>query len=349
MMEQRRKKSIWEAVAQKMHEEGHRFTGVECDKKWRNLKATYVKVLQKQIHGCPGHRFEYFEALHHILGKEINPLGLGMKASVGTKGQMQPQSNLLSSLHEKYGGNSEYQEINVDEGFVWVHSAINLLLDNIKDSFRVISSPATIQERWEEISVQMNNGGYNVGSLQCQRKWENMQDGYYYHQTKSQATGSETHWPYFTKVKETMIVLHIPVTVQVDVETNGSFAGRKLMRSQGVKRIISRKKPVDRKYHNIPTKSILSRIHQLESHANINRRLEYVEERVEEMQHSLETFRQTNSILSQIVSELRRINQMIENENDYRYRNPHKQQQQVPRSGSPNQEIIIVEGISEQI
>ncbi|XP_068235212.1 uncharacterized protein [Palaemon carinicauda] len=338
----KKKKLIWEAISQKMFKEGHTFTGVECDKKWRNLKATYVKVLQKQIQGRPGYRFEYFDVLHPILGKEINPLGMGMKTSVRTKGQMQQPNSLSLNLHGKYGGNSEYEEINVDEGFVWVHSSVNLLLDNVKDTFSIVS-PATIQERWEEVSLELNNGGFNVSCLQCQRKWENLQDGYYYYQTKSQATGTSSHWPYFTKVKEVMIALHIPVTVQVDVETNERCTGRKELKSQGLKRIVSRKKPVDRKYHDMPAKSILSRINQLESYANISHRLEYVEGKVEEMQYNLEAFRQTNIILSQIVSELRRTNQMIEIENGCRFRNSHKQQQQAHGSGSPNPEIIIVE------
>ena len=36
----KRKKVIWQEIAEKMQEEGYNFTGNDCDKKWRNLKVS---------------------------------------------------------------------------------------------------------------------------------------------------------------------------------------------------------------------------------------------------------------------------------------------------------------------
>ncbi|MPC21531.1 Trihelix transcription factor GT-4 [Portunus trituberculatus] len=76
----KKKKAIWNAVAEHMREKGHYCSGSDCDKKWRNLKTTYIRVLQKQVHGDTTTRFEYFDALHHILGQEIDPLGMREQA-----------------------------------------------------------------------------------------------------------------------------------------------------------------------------------------------------------------------------------------------------------------------------
>lgn len=35
----KKKKKIWDLVAEKMREDGYNLTGSECDKKWRNLKV----------------------------------------------------------------------------------------------------------------------------------------------------------------------------------------------------------------------------------------------------------------------------------------------------------------------
>lgn len=302
-------------------------------------KATYMRVLQKQIHGDSSYRFEYFDALHHILGKEIDPLGMREQAI--------SQSSQALPSPEKSARNFEYQDVSVDEGFVWVHSAVNLLLDHVRHALSNISSPATIQERWEEISEQMASEGYEVSSTQCQRKWENMQCGYHYYQTKSQATGLAPRWPYFTRVKDIMIVLNIPVTVQVDLKTDLSSVSEKGVKRQDPGQIQFRKRFLSGESKNASSFSMLGRVRQLESNYSVNRRLDRLERRVEEARLQRESYNQTNSILTQIVSELRKINQMVESENDYQYGNHH--QQHIPRPGSPGHGIIIVEDFSDHL
>ena len=46
-------------------------------KDFKFLQASYVRVLQKQMRGETGYRFEYFDLLHPILGKEIDPVEMG--------------------------------------------------------------------------------------------------------------------------------------------------------------------------------------------------------------------------------------------------------------------------------
>ncbi|ROT84720.1 hypothetical protein C7M84_022065 [Penaeus vannamei] len=124
----KKKKMIWKAVAERMRAEGHNCTGAECDKKWRNLKGTYVKVLQKQIHGDTSYRFEYFDALHHILGKEIDPLGMREQA-------------MSRGPEEELHGAADYHEITVDGNFVWAEAAVHLLLDLVLEH-RALLGPA---------------------------------------------------------------------------------------------------------------------------------------------------------------------------------------------------------------
>ncbi|CAL4121785.1 unnamed protein product [Meganyctiphanes norvegica] len=86
-----KKKEIWQIIAASMSQDGYKCTSSDCDKKWRNLKATYLKVLRKQIIGGTDYRFEHFSRLHNILGKEIDPLG--MREQALSDGKEQPANS----------------------------------------------------------------------------------------------------------------------------------------------------------------------------------------------------------------------------------------------------------------
>ncbi|KAG0726021.1 hypothetical protein GWK47_037436 [Chionoecetes opilio] len=64
----RKKKIIWKDVAAAMAQEDFVVSGVECDRKWRNLKIRYMAVLEKQMSGEKSlHRIDYFDKIHSFL------------------------------------------------------------------------------------------------------------------------------------------------------------------------------------------------------------------------------------------------------------------------------------------
>lgn len=305
----KKKKFVWNAVAERMREEGYNCTGSECDKKWRNLKGTYVKVLQKQIHGDTGYRFEYFDALHHILGKEIDPLGM----------REQAMNHGATSVPEVRTSLADYQEITIDEGFVWTDLAIRLLLDLIlkhRDAF--LSPPTSINDIWMEIAEQMVMQGQDVTYEQCQRKWVSLQDGLHLHQNEAEATGCVPLWPLYNKVKD--IANAVNVITNIPVDHKPVFGGSRVpihtrgsrVRGSGVRRAMRGSDQFGGR-----EKDILGRVRQLETTYNISRRLERLESQVETAFIKRDAYKQTNDVLSQILSKLRQINNILEKEQQH--------------------------------
>ncbi|XP_042230613.1 uncharacterized protein LOC121872034 isoform X2 [Homarus americanus] len=339
----KKKKFIWNAVAERMQEEGHNCTGSECDKKWRNLKGTYVKVLQKQIHGDSSYRFEYFDALHHILGKEIDPLG--MREQAMTRVAPSPSDKMSST---------EYQDLTFDTGgFVWTDIAVHLLLDLIlehRDDF--LSSTSLAEDIWREIAQQMAYEGQEVQSEQCQSKWLNLQEGFQHHQAKAEATGSVSLWTFFTRVRDVVNSLNV-VTDSHRKPVLGP--GGALGPTKGRHRGITGTRRSTKGGENLGNgdNSILDRVRQLETSLTINRRLQHLESKVESGRWQSDAYKQTNNVLSQILSELRRINNFLEQDQNQQPKHEIQQtitqHQQDQGPSSPNQGIIIVEAYADQL
>ncbi|XP_047483401.1 uncharacterized protein LOC125035203 [Penaeus chinensis] len=346
----KKKKMIWKAVAERMRSEGHNCTGAECDKKWRNLKGTYVKVLQKQIHGDTSYRFEYFDALHHILGKEIDPLGMREQAmSRGPEEEMQ--------------GPSDYHEITVDGNFVWTEAAVHLLLDLVLEHRGMLMAAADdADEPWEEIAHQMGEECQEVQGCQCQRKWLNLQEGFRFHQAEAEVTASVPLWPYFTRVRHVMMSLSIPTTqAPVDRKPILGLGGAaetpsRKPRGAGLGGGLGLRTPSSSSSAGVGgagrrVRGLAGRVRQLEGHTSLSRRLDHLEARVETSRLQREAYRQTNSILTKVLAELRRINGILEEQQEQHFQPSHhlhagggqRQQHHDQEPGSPNQGIIIVE------
>ncbi|XP_053630635.2 uncharacterized protein [Cherax quadricarinatus] len=344
----KKKKSIWSNVAQRMQEEGYNCTGSECDKKWRNLKATYVKVLQKQIHGDNSYRFEYFDALHHILGKEIDPLG--MRDQVKTSGTAASLNDRASPTH--------YTDLTAGaDDFVWTDSIVHLLLDFIQERRDAFNSPSSrVDDVWEEIAQQMALEGHDVHSAQCQHKWFLLQKDFQYHQAEADATGSVSLWSFYTRVRDMKNTINISTNVAKECKLllgDSSVPGP--TRSWDTGRQPGSKTPVKGGEHRAAqNRSILDRVQQLEVNLGIDRRLQQLESRIESNNQQRNTHRQTNNVLKQILSELRRINNILEQQassqtNQEVRTTVQHQHQYDQRPGSPGQGIIIVEAYSDQL
>lgn len=107
------------------------------------------------------------------------------------------------------------------------------------------------------------------------------------------------------------------------------------------------------------SKGLLGRVRQLESHTSLSRRLDHLEARVETSRLQREAYKQTNSILTKVLAELRRINGILEEQQqqEHRFQPSHhlhaggtqRQHHADQEPGSPNQGIIIVEAYADQL
>ncbi|KAK8391927.1 hypothetical protein O3P69_017504 [Scylla paramamosain] len=295
----KKKKAIWNAVAEHMREKGYYCLGSDCDKKWRNLKTTYIRVLQKQVHGDTSTRFEYFDALHHILGQEIDPLGMREQAmNQGVPASVVPDSTVPA----------EFQELTNDEGFLWTSDMVHLLLDYITECLEAFATPdADISAVWEDIALQLSQVGSEVNSEQCQRKWLGLEESLRMHQAQAEATGVLPLWAFYTRTRE--------VANTVNVRTNVQRPRRVRISTQEEPRqpqMSSCKSPRKTCWG----KSVLARVKHIESTLTIKKRLERLEARVEASRQQKEATRKTNVLLVQVLAELRRINSALKEEEE---------------------------------
>lgn len=105
------------------------------------------------------------------------------------------------------------------------------------------------------------------------------------------------------------------------------------------------------------SRGLAGRVRQLEGHTSLSRRLDHLEARVETSRLQREAYKQTNSILTKVLAELRRINGILEEQQEQRFQPSHhihagggqRQQHHDQEPGSPNQGIIIVEAYADQL
>ncbi|XP_026871532.2 uncharacterized protein si:dkey-66i24.7 [Electrophorus electricus] len=87
-----KKKQLWEAVARrvtaKLRAEGYHEVSVkafECDLKWRNMLATYRKNAERATRlGVQSVHWEFFKAMHEVLGRSCEELEARRKAKVSS-------------------------------------------------------------------------------------------------------------------------------------------------------------------------------------------------------------------------------------------------------------------------
>lgn len=342
-----KKKYIWNNVANHMSEKGYTCTGLACDKKWRDLKNSYGHALQQQREGNTSSEFEYFEALHHILGQEIEP----------------DTSEQRITLEEEpdFTEAEEFKDLTNDDGFHWDGIEVNLLLDCITEFQDAFATPDTdLNTVWEDIAGQMSHVGEEVTSEQCQRKWLSLEEGFRVHQAQAEATGVVPLWAHYTRIGEVAEAVSVRTTFQIEktirVKSQLELCSKNSQRDASSAKT-SRKSS---QRNSSPSKSarprvgraqgVLARVKHIESSLSVRQRLERLEARVEASRQQRETTRRTNALLAQVLAELRRINGALKQDSSMGKVQVMQGQSSDPGSCSPkNQEFIIVEAYTDPL
>lgn len=69
MAAQGKKRLLWNEISDQLHQSGHNYSGLVCDRKWRLLKANYFKRKEKYKKlGVNCVKWQYYYDLDRILG-----------------------------------------------------------------------------------------------------------------------------------------------------------------------------------------------------------------------------------------------------------------------------------------
>lgn len=85
---------VWEMIATEFKSDGFTFNGSQCENRWKYIRSRYVKKKDNSGAGSTGEecfKFEYFDELDAILGKQVNIVPKFV-ASSEPSSSSQPQS-----------------------------------------------------------------------------------------------------------------------------------------------------------------------------------------------------------------------------------------------------------------
>lgn len=81
----KRHEEIWQDIADALAKEGHNFSHLQCEDKWKYLKKIYVETKDKNKEsGTPENTCPYFNELDEIYGKShsVKPLALASNQTI---------------------------------------------------------------------------------------------------------------------------------------------------------------------------------------------------------------------------------------------------------------------------
>lgn len=74
---QGKKRLLWNEISAQLHKNGHNYSGLVCDRKWRLLKANYLKRKEKhKKFGLGAIRWQYYHDLDRLLGTPVETGGI---------------------------------------------------------------------------------------------------------------------------------------------------------------------------------------------------------------------------------------------------------------------------------
>ncbi|KAB7499240.1 hypothetical protein Anas_03875 [Armadillidium nasatum] len=327
-----KKKVLWKKIAEEMKLAGYaKCTADDCDKKWRNIKKSYVSVLQKQVQGDFSSKFPYFDQMHAFLGREIDPLGM-------RDSRLKEAINKNKVTDQDEFPRIPFYEVIEDDNFMWSESAVHRLLDLVLEHREIFRINKDVDIVWESIASKMSDEGYNVHGEQCQRKWLNLSEGFRHHQAEAEATGIPPKWSFFPRVRTVINTFNVPVTVlqgqrsapNIKGSLTSSFLSkeqqfsafnrsRKRKRSETIVRSREtddeeeeeEEEEEDKRFDDLP-RNFFGALRRLHKKLRAEERLSHLETRIEAAHKMKAAAKHSNNMLSLILGELKRINKSFE-------------------------------------
>ncbi|XP_027846330.2 uncharacterized protein LOC114126555 isoform X3 [Aphis gossypii] len=135
---QGKKRLLWNEISNQLRQNGHNYSGLVCDRKWRLLKANYVKRREKYKKlGVNSVKWQYYHDLDRLLGVPAESISWSMDSTM--------------CLIECF--------------------------DNHKEKFMNAATGEKLLI-WKQISEEMSQHGFNYTPRACDNKWRTLKNRY---------------------------------------------------------------------------------------------------------------------------------------------------------------------------
>ncbi|XP_015380189.1 PREDICTED: uncharacterized protein LOC107173948 [Diuraphis noxia] len=138
MAAQGKKRLLWDEISDQLRERGHNYSGLVCDRKWRLLKANYIKRREKYKKiGVNSVKWQYYHDLDRLLGVPAESISWSMDSTM----------------------------------------CLIDCFDNHKEKFMNAATGEKLLI-WKKISEEMSQNGFNYTPRACDNKWRTLKNRY---------------------------------------------------------------------------------------------------------------------------------------------------------------------------
>ncbi|XP_008186014.1 uncharacterized protein LOC100164223 isoform X1 [Acyrthosiphon pisum] len=135
---QGKKRLLWDEISNQLRQNGHNYSGLVCDRKWRLLKANYVKRREKYKQlGVNSVKWHYYHDLDRLLGVPAESISWSMDSTM----------------------------------------CLIDCFDNHKEKFMNAATGEKLLI-WKKISEEMAQNGFNYTPRACDNKWRTLKNRY---------------------------------------------------------------------------------------------------------------------------------------------------------------------------
>ncbi|VVC33974.1 Hypothetical protein CINCED_3A017160 [Cinara cedri] len=135
---QGKKRFLWNEISEQLRQNGHNYSGLVCDRKWRLLKANYLKRKEKYKKlGIGAVKWQYYHDLDRLLGVPTETISWSMESTM--------------CLIESF--------------------------DHHKDKFMKAATGGKLAI-WKQIAEEMLQHGFSYSARACDNKWRTLKNRY---------------------------------------------------------------------------------------------------------------------------------------------------------------------------
>lgn len=195
----KKKKYIWETIAEKLRQHGYSVTADSCDTKWRNMLKTYRKTVKYNQQSNVPRKCPFFDEIHAVLSQQ--------RSSKPTKESLPNKTENYNYLMQKRMGTT------------WNTQSIMSLISAFREHKKDLNDDRNKKKYvWNKIAETMSQKGLVVPSDSCEAKWKNLFRKFRQTLDGSGKPTAETHTsPIFREMAEVFKESYCSVEQKIDL------------------------------------------------------------------------------------------------------------------------------------
>lgn len=175
---QGKKRLLWNEISEQLRQKGHNYSGIVCDRKWRLLKANYLKRKEKYKRlGVQSVKWQYYHDLDRLLGVPVE----------NSKMFNNYYLNMLTYVF------MFIVSWNMDSTMCLIDA-----FDHHKEKFMKAATGEKLTI-WKQISDEMAQHGFNYSPRACDNKWRTLKNRYNKNRMRSNRN-KKVIWVYYNKI-----------------------------------------------------------------------------------------------------------------------------------------------------